>query len=75
MVSLTLSWLSGCVLALWHRVALCGSLVGSPPPARTTDASTPVGAVHNGTAPALVGTRSSILVETLLFLLSMRALL
>ena len=34
MVSPTLSWLSGCVLALWHRVALCGSLVGSPPPAR-----------------------------------------
>ena len=75
MVSPTLSWLSGCVLALRHRVALCGSLVGSPPPARMPIASTPVGAVYNGTAPALVGTGSSILVETLLFLLSLRALL
>ena len=26
MVSPTLSWLSGCVLALWHLVALCGTL-------------------------------------------------
>ena len=75
MVSPTLSWLSGCVLALRHLVALCGSLVGSPPPARMPIASTPVGAVHNGTAPALVGTWSSVLVGTLLFLSSMRAFL
>ena len=61
--------LVGCVLALRHRVALCGSLVGSPPPARLP------GAVHNGTAPALVGTWSSVLVGTLLFLSSMRAFL